>query len=60
MFSNTNIQAGNNSATLEHIYIKNDEFKSFFTAAKNAIIKIIENILKDIGQIDAVILVGGF
>ena len=60
MFSNTNIQDGNNSVTLEHMYIENDEFKSFFTAAKNAIIKIIENILKDIGQIDSVILVGGF
>ena len=42
MFSNTNVQDGNNSVTLEHMYIENDEFKSFFTGAKNAIIKIID------------------
>ena len=61
MFSKANLQDEKpKSITVAHMYIQSEEFKSFFTLAKKEIIKIIENILKEVGTIDSVILVGGF
>ena len=61
MFSNTNLQVENQSSiTFAHMYIQNEEFQGFFTAAKNEIVKIIKNILKEVETINTVIFVGGF
>lgn len=50
----------NKSITVAHMYVQNEEFKTFFITAKSKIIETIETILVEIGTIDFIILVGGF
>lgn len=60
-FANTEVQDQHKrTLTFAHMYVQNEQFKSFFTTAKDKIIGILKDILVELETIDFIIFVGGF
>lgn len=60
-FANTEVlDQHTRTLTFAHMYVHNEQFKSFFMVAKNKIIGILKDILVELDTIDFIIMVGGF